>query len=298
MTELRLGSMVIEDSGDGPAVVMVHGLGGTSNSFQPLIGGLDGFRVLRPDLPGAGRSATRPGLPGLAGLASAVRDTMRAAGVARAHFVGHSMGTLICQYIAAERPETVASLVLFGPILEPPTAARAALKERAEVARSAGMAAIADAVAAGSVADGHPAAAAFVRESLMRQDPAGYAAHCSTLSVADVADHAAIGCPTLLIAGDKDPVAPVDMARHLQQAIAGARLEIVPGVGHWMMLEAPQRSAELLRAHLDETALKCGQQRSQGHDRHYFRRLGRKTLLQRRRTRNRFQQRAHHRRYR
>jgi len=255
MSDIRLGSMIIEDAGDGTAVVMVHGLGGSSNSFQPLIGRLEGYRVLRPDLPGAGRSAVRPGLSALGQLASAVRDGVRAAGVERAHFVGHSMGTLICQYLAAERPETVASLVLFGPILEPPTAARAALKERAAAARSGGMVGIADAVAAGSVADGHPAAAAFVRESLMRQDPAGYVAHCVALSVATAADHGAVSCPTLLIAGDMDPVAPVEMARRLQQSIAGARLEIVPGVGHWMMLEAPRRSAELLRTHLDETAL-------------------------------------------
>ena len=255
MSDIRLGSMIIEDAGDGTAVVMVHGLGGSSNSFQPLIGRLEGYRVLRPDLPGAGRSAVRPGLAALTQLASAVRDGVRAAGVERAHFVGHSMGTLICQYLAATRPETVVSLALFGPILEPPAAAREALRERAESARSAGMAGIADAVSTGSVAAGHPTAAAFVRESLMGQDPTGYAAHCAALSAAEAADHAAIRCPTLLVAGDNDPVAPVDMARRLQQAITGARLEIVAGVGHWMMLEAPQRSAELLRAHLDETAL-------------------------------------------
>jgi len=254
MTDIQLGSMIVEDMGDGPAVVMVHGLGGSSNSFQPLIGSLDGFRILRPDLPGAGRSALRPGLPGLAGLAAAVREGLRAAGVVRAHLVGHSMGTLICQYLAAEHPDLVASLCLFGPILEPPPAARQGLHERAEAARAQGMAGIADAVSAGSVADGQLVATAFVRESVMRQDPAGYAAHCEALSRAGAADHAAIHCATVLIAGEADPVAPVDMARRLQAAIAGARLETIPGVAHWMMVEAPRRSAELLHAHLNEAA--------------------------------------------
>ena len=61
MSELRLGSLTAEDRGDGPAVLMVHGLGGSSNSFQTLLPALHGYRVLRPDLPGAGRSAHHPG---------------------------------------------------------------------------------------------------------------------------------------------------------------------------------------------------------------------------------------------
>jgi pimeloyl-ACP methyl ester carboxylesterase len=262
MTDLRIGSTVIEDVGEGPAVVMVHGLGGTSNSFQTLVGSLEGFRVLRPDLPGAGRSAYRPGLRGLERMTVFLKDTLRAAGLERAHFVGHSMGTLLCQYLAAESPDSVSSLTLFGPILEPPAAARQALKERAEAARTAGMAGIAEAVSRASVSEEtqrtNPVAPAFVRESLTRQDPAGYAAHCEALSEATAADHGRIRCPTLLVAGDEDPVAPVDSVHRLQERIEGARLEIIPGVGHWMMVEAPRRSAELLRAHLDGGASQSG----------------------------------------
>src|SRR5690606_25474440 len=78
MADIHLGSMVMEDDGDGPAVVMVHGLGGTSNSFQTLMPALAGYRVLRPDLPGAGRSHYRPGVPGMAGLVAALKDALRA----------------------------------------------------------------------------------------------------------------------------------------------------------------------------------------------------------------------------
>jgi len=262
MSDLRVGSMVIEDAGDGPAVVMVHGLGGTSNSFQTLMGAAGGHRVLRPDLPGAGRSAYRPGLGSLERMADALKDCLRAAGEERAHFVGHSMGTLLCQYLAAAQPKMVASLCLFGPILEPPVAARQALKERAGAARTSGMTGIADAISTASVSqasrDANPVAAAFVRESVTRQEPVGYAAHCEALSEAPAADHAAIRCPTLLVAGENDPVAPVDMVRRLGERIDGARVEIIPGIGHWMMVEAPGRSAELLRAHLDAGASHSG----------------------------------------
>lgn len=263
MTELTLGSLVAEDSGGtGPALVMIHGLGGTSNTFQPQMPFLDGFRVLRPDLPGAGRTALRPGLPGLKGLGSAVRDLMRAAGVERAHFAGHSMGTLICQYIAVETPDLVDSLTLFGPILEPSEAARIGLKDRASTARSHGMTGIADAVSRASVSEGscaaNPIAAAFVRESLMRQNPAGYATHCEALSNAHAADHSIIRCPTLLIAGEKDPVAPVAMAQTLAARIEGATLEVMAGIGHWMTMENPTRSGELLRDHVKTATAQDG----------------------------------------
>ncbi|WP_425403516.1 alpha/beta fold hydrolase [Hwanghaeella sp.] len=260
MADRSLGSMIVEETGaaTGPAVVMVHGLGGDSNSFQPLMSVLEGYRVLRPDLPGAGRSPLRPGRPGIRGMADSILDAARAAGVARAHFVGHSMGTLVCQVIAASHPECVASLTLLGPILEPPVAARAGLKDRAAAARSDGMAGIADAVAQGSVSEAsrkaNPVVAAFVRESLMRQDPRGYAEHCLALSEAEPADHGAIKAPTLLVAGDKDPVAPVAMGKALASAIAGARLEVIPDVAHWMMMEAPGRTATLLEEHLEAAA--------------------------------------------
>ena len=252
MTDVRLGSLVAERHGAGPAVVLVHGLGGSSGSFELLMHALSGYCALRPDLPGAGRSALRPGRPGLAGLAGAVRECMRAAGAPRAHLVGHSMGALICQHLAADAPEAVASLALFGALLEPSPAARAALEERAREARAAGMAGIAEAVAAGSLGPGAAGgeASAFVRESVLRQPPAGYAAHCEALAAAHAARHEAIRAPTLLVHGADDAVAPLVSAKRLRDAIGGARLETLPGVGHWPMLEAPARAAELLREHL------------------------------------------------
>jgi 3-oxoadipate enol-lactonase len=255
MNDKQIGSLIMEDTGKGEIVVMIHGLGGTSNSFQTLMKSLSGFRVIRPDLPGAGRSSLRPGKPGIDGLVSSIMDCLKSVNIKRAHFVGHSMGTLICQHLVVKFPDLVQSLVLFGPILEPPVAARQALIDRAATARADGMAGIADLVANSSVSDSscssNPVTVAFVRESLMRQDANGYAKHCEALSKAQSANHAAINCPTLLIAGENDLVAPVKMAKELKNKIHEAKLEIVPDVGHWMMIEDCERSATLLRAHLD-----------------------------------------------
>ncbi|MEM7171429.1 MAG: alpha/beta hydrolase [Pseudomonadota bacterium] len=258
MTDLRLGSAVMERSGNGPAVMMVHGLGGTSNSFQTLLDVLGDYEVLRLDLPGAGRSALRPGQSGIDGMVAFCREALRTAGLERAHFVGHSMGTLVCQHLAARDPAAVASLTLFGPMLVPPPAARKALKERAETASRDGMAGIADAICQGSVGEAarraNPVAGAFVRESVLRQDPRGYAAHCMALSESVAADHSAITCPTLLVAGEADPVTPVAMAQKLGEKIKGATVEVLPSVAHWMMVEAPDKSAALLSEHLKKFA--------------------------------------------
>ena len=258
MTSLNFGSMAIEDQGDGPAIVMVHGLGGSSNSFQTLMQNLGEYRVLRPDLPGAGRSRYRASLKGISGLVSAVREVFAVAGIQKAHLVGHSLGTLVCQHMAAQSPEMVASLTLFGAMLEPPPEARLRLKERAVDARASGMAGIAEAVATASIADethsNNPSAQAFVRESLMRQDPIGYAAHCEALSEAAAADHGLIQCPTMLIAGGHDSVTPVAMAQQLKANIRHAQLEVVAGAGHWIMVEDARRSTGLLRNHLEQVA--------------------------------------------
>lgn len=256
MVDITFGSMTIEDQGEGPAVVMLHGLGGTSNSFQPLMPYLDGLRVLRPDLPGAGRSGYRPGIPGMPGLVTAVSDAVQAAGIQHAHFVGHSMGTLICQYLAVECPGLIASMTLLGALVEPPPPARQGLKERANVARQQGMATIADTIATGSTTESsrqrNPIIAAFVRESLMRQNPATYASHCESLSEATAASHERITCSTLLIAGQFDSIAPVKMAEELAAQISNSQLEIIADAGHWLMIEAPERTGELLRSHLNK----------------------------------------------
>jgi pimeloyl-ACP methyl ester carboxylesterase len=257
MTETRFGSIVMEDTGGaGRAIVMLHGLGGTSNTFEPIMPALEGYRVVRPDLPGAGRSAHRPNVRSLQDLARAITDAVTAAKVRRAVIVAHSMGTLLAQYMAVTAPHRVEGLVLLGALTEPPEAARFALTARAEQAERDGMVAIADQIANGSLSERSkrdiPAARAFVRESLMRQDPRGYAAHCRALAKATAFVPMRIRCPVRLITGSDDPVAPRTMAETLNTGLPFSKLDILPGVGHWPTIEAPEACSDLLRRALDD----------------------------------------------
>src|ERR1700740_1420 len=179
MTSIHVRGMTIDSEGGGPPIVMLHGLGGRSNSFKRMGPALAGFRVVRPDLPGAGRSPTPAQKITVGLLVEAVAHAAIHLGVSRAHVVGHSFGTLIAQHIAARHPDRVASLTLFGPILEPQDAARERLRARAATARHEGMSAVADQLIGSSLASAtandNPVAVAVVRESHMPQDAEGFA---------------------------------------------------------------------------------------------------------------------------
>jgi 3-oxoadipate enol-lactonase len=245
-----------EQDGAGEAVLFIHGLGGTSNTWTPLMlagSPLGRFTSIRIDLPGAGRSARVEGALSIERFVAACKRVLQAAGVTKAHVVGHSLGTIVATHLAATEPALVRSLALFGPLLAPPDPARANIRARGAKARTegvAGMQAIADALVQASTSTEtrarHPAAAAFVRESLMRQDPDGYARCCDALADAQPADTMKIGVPTLLVTGDEDAVAPPQSVRAMGDRIAGARTEVLRGCGHWTPIEKPEACTELL----------------------------------------------------
>lgn len=250
MTTVRLGPLVAETAGEGPAVILVHGLGGSSNTFQPLMEALAGHRVIRPDLPGSGRSPVPHGALSIEGFVEALVGMAKALGVTSAHFVGHSLGTIVCQHLAAGHPSMVRSLTLFGALIEPAQAARDGLAARARTARTDGMDGIADTIVANTLSSatrsGNPAAAAFVRESLMRQDPEGYARTCEALAKATAADHRLISAPTLIVAGAEDPVAPASVGQTIADRVRGARCIVLDGCGHWLPIEKPAECARRL----------------------------------------------------
>ncbi|MDR6775670.1 alpha/beta fold hydrolase [Azospirillum sp. BE72] len=242
--------LAVEVHGNGDPVLLVHGLGGTSNVFGPQVGVLSRFfQCIRPDLPGSGRSPA-DGQLSIAGLAEAIEGVMDERGLDRVHLVGHSLGTIVCQHVAVRCPNRVRSLALIGPLHAPPDAARPVIRDRATKARAEGMVGIADAIVqAGTSADtkaNRPEVAALVREILMRQDPEGYARTCEALAAAEPADVSRIACPTLLVTGDEDGTAPPTAVRALHRKIAGSSLRLLDRCGHWTTFERPAEVNEAL----------------------------------------------------
>jgi 3-oxoadipate enol-lactonase len=244
--------VVAEDEGEGDAVVCIHGLGGSANSFGPLLPALARHRVLRLDLPGSGRSQRAEGALSIERYADAVLALCSRAGVTRAHVLGHSMGTIVAQHLAVQAPKLVRSLALFGPLIAPPEPARAAMRARAIKAREgvAGLheivTALLQAALSADTRQRNPLAVAFVRESLMRQEPEAYARSCEALAGAQPAAVERIACPTLLVTGDEDGVAPPQAVRLMAEKIVGARVVVLPRCGHWTPVERPEECQRAL----------------------------------------------------
>lgn len=257
MTTQQINGLAVEldDAGHGEreAVLCLHGLGGSSNTWTPLMSAFEGCRVIRPDLPGSARSALPQDRLSIAGYVAAVEHVLAALDVDAVHIVAHSLGTIVAQHVAVKHPGRVKSLALFGPLLAPPDAGRAGIAARAVSARR-GIAAlqdIADAIVRAATStetrQQQPAVVALVRESIMRQSPEGYAQSCEALAEAQAAEVERIAVPTLLVTGDQDAVAPVANVQALAARIAGSQLTVIEGCGHWTPYERPDACIQALR---------------------------------------------------
>lgn len=235
-----------EVTGDGPAIVFVHGLGGTSNVWHAQRVALNKyFKVITLDLPGSGRSdkneekySMARWVDQIAGLADAIK-------LDRFTLVGHSMTTVLAQNFAARHGPRLSALVLCGPITELPQAGKDNFLKRAETVQKEGMIAVADAVLGGALTaatrDGNPALAGLVREMLLSNCPKCYAGHCLALREASAkADQANIKTPTLILVGDQDGVTPLANCRAIAGAVAGAQIRVVPATAHMTMMERPE----------------------------------------------------------
>ncbi|WP_372069290.1 alpha/beta hydrolase (plasmid) [Tistrella mobilis] len=253
MTTHQIDTLLVEDSGGatGDAVLCIHGLGGSSNFWSPVMEAFGDRRVIRPDLAGAGRSATPDGLSIAAHVAGLI-GVLDVLGIDRVHVVAHSMGTIVAQHLAVEHPTRLRSLALFGPLAAPPEPAREATRNRARQARqgAAAMQEIADAIckaatSAETKAD-RPVVLALVREQIMRQPAEGYALNCEALAAAEPARIEDLAIPVLLVTGDEDGVGTPAGTAVLAARLKDVRSFVLQGCGHWTTYEKPFECRRLL----------------------------------------------------
>ncbi|QEU01844.1 alpha/beta fold hydrolase [Pseudomonas oryzihabitans] len=254
MTTQILNGIAVEVSGEGTPLLCIHGLGGSSNTWTPVLPAFEDFKVIRFDLPGSGRSALGRTALSIELYVQAVEQVLEALGVDRVHIAAHSMGTIVAAHFAARHPQRVSSLALFGPLLAPPDAGRPGIQARADLAQSGGAAAmqeIADAIVKGATAqetkDSQPAVVALVRECIMRQSPEGYGQSCAALAEAQPAPVERITAPVLLVTGDQDGVAPVAAVRAFAERVTNGRMVTLAACGHWTTFEQPVQCVAELR---------------------------------------------------
>lgn len=238
-----------------PALAFINSLGTDARIWDDVIATLSAhYRCLSYDKRGHGLSDAPPGDYHLDDHLDDLEGLLDHAGIERAVLVGVSIGGVIAEGLALRAPERVAGLVLC--CTAPRMGDAAMWATRIETARSKGLEPMVDAIMERWFSPGfrqdRPTELAGWRNLFLRTDPNGYASTCATLRDTDLsAAIAAIAAPTLIVAGDADLAAPVDLVRN-GLAIAGARLEILKGVGHLPSLEQPVILTGLIQHFLKE----------------------------------------------
>lgn len=246
---------ISSSSGKAP-VVALHSSASTGAQWKQLLDDMEGrFDVIAPDLPGYG-TGSQPADGGPAGLAAAARPIIRRIETfgAPVHLVGHSFGAAIALKIALMRPDLVKSLCLYEP------ACFHFLRDGDQTDRDlyAGIADVSGALSS-SVRTNSPeegmkrfidfwnGAGAWNRMPAPTQQHLAGQAGCVMTDFArgfaegwTPAELDRLTIPTLVMMGMDSPALAQRVAMRITDAIPGARLAMLPGLGHMAPLTAPK----------------------------------------------------------
>ena len=252
--DVHIATGGVEPSGDGPAVILLHGAGMDATAWQLQTRWLahHGVRPHAVDLPGHGRSGGPP-LASIEELADWTVRLLDALGLDRAHLAGHSMGTFIALEAAARHPERVASITLVATAEAMPVHPELLSSSVDDLPRAAALMASWGHGAAAQTDPNPTPGLSMVggARALVETGPAGSLAAdfaaCAAYEGA-VAAAAALTCPVRLVVGRADKMTPARSARSLAEHIGDDRLTIVEvdGAGHMLMTEAPAEVRRVL----------------------------------------------------
>lgn len=271
--ELHGDRIAYREAGQGHALLLIHGMAGSSATWRAIIGPLSKkYRVIAPDLLGHGESAKPRGDYSLGAFAVFLRDLLDELGVVSATVVGQSLGGGIAMQFTHQHRDYCERLALIGsgglgqelsPVLRllsapgaelvlPVVAPRPVLNLGNKLGAwltSAGI----QAPRAGEMWQAYCSLSdartrqAFLRTLRSVVDYRGQAV--SALNKL----HVAAGLPSILIWGDQDRIIPVAHAYAAHDALDGSRLEVLKGVGHFPHAEAPSAVVEILEDFISST---------------------------------------------
>lgn len=261
-------------AGDGPVVLLIHGMAGSSRSWLDVMSILvRDHTVLAPDLLGHGESAKPLGDYSLGAQASGLRDLLVGVlGIERATVVGQSLGGGVAMQFAYQYPELCERLVLAGSgglgrevtwvlrllslpgaeLLLPLVCRRGAVDFGNElggffVDRGLRAPPIAEMWRAYSSLADPETRRAFLRTVRAVIDSGGQSVSANDRLYLTSA------VPTLILWGARDDIIPVEHAHATAERIAGSRLEIFEKAGHFLHVEQPARFAAVLAEFIEET---------------------------------------------
>jgi len=255
--ERSRGMRVVRDGPrQAPPLLLIHGSGASGGSWSPLVPALtERHHVIRVDLPGCGQSPPPPSydVPAQAARVAAVLDGL---GHRRVVVVGHSSGGYVATALAEERPDLVGALALvstgpsLGAFLPQPAVLRILLgppvgpvlwSRRTDAMIRKGI----NATAARPV-DIPDDLVAEVRGTTYRAFRAVMRHNTAYVEERSVPERlAGLGLRVMVIFGGADPRWEPASAREYEM-VPDVRIEMLPGVGHLPMFEAPEATGRLL----------------------------------------------------
>jgi len=237
-----------------PAALLVHGAGMDHSvwALQSRALAQGGRAVLAVDLPGHGRSEGEA-LTSIEAVADWLAEIIAAAGLSAAMVAGHSMGALAALDLAARHPKRVRALALIGAAaampVHPDLITAASEDPAAAVAMITAWGFSAAAAIGGNAAPGlwltggGKRLLERCRPGVLHTDLAACNAYAGGTAAAR-----RVACPTVVIAGSADRMAPASAGIALAAAISGGRAVGLEGAGHMLMAERPGAVLDALLA--------------------------------------------------
>jgi len=261
---VRIGPLRVRTRsiGDGDPLLLLMGIGGNLDMWAPLQAELPGRRLIMFDQPGT-RGSSGPWLPATmthnAWFASRV---LRALGIRRADVLGYSWGGLVAQQLAFQHRSMVRRLVLacttvgWGGRLPPVGVARRMITPRRYYSREY-FREVAPHIYGGAYRTDHDLAdREFASRASYPPSVLGYTSQlCAALTYSSLPALPLISAPTLVLAGDDDPIIPHINQRLLTCMLPDARLHVIPRAGHLLLLDRPADAAALIETFLSAAAV-------------------------------------------
>jgi 3-oxoadipate enol-lactonase len=241
-----------ESHGEGPAIVLAHGVGGNHASwYQQVPVFAQGYRVITFDHRGFGNSGDDPEGPGRAAFVDDLEGLLDSLGVQEAALVAQSMGGWTLLGYSMRHPERVKALVMadtLGGISEPGSLAdelagiAAATRDMPQLQR----------VLSPSFPGRDPAKAELYLQIASFNRADRFNLRGNTGPSPSPADVASLQIPILFLAGEEDVLVPPSVMEHVHEAIPSSALKLVPGAGHSVYFEAPDSFNEIVLGFLSD----------------------------------------------
>lgn len=245
----------------GLTVVLIHGVGLDLEMWDDLAARLSaGYRVVRFDMLGHGRTPALERRPRLADFSAQLLEVLDYLQLSKVVLVGFSMGGLVTQRFCTEHPERLEAIALMSTVYRRTEEELAGVRQRLALTEAEGPVGIVDHAVARWFPETfqaeQPEAVAWLRRKLAANDPRGYTGAYRVFVQGDAEVGAAltgIDCPALVMTGDADvgstPVQAERMAEDCRVK-GSAELVILPGSRHMTTMDAPDAVAAHLSGFL------------------------------------------------